>query len=55
MAKTRFSLHPACKLFPKLGESELRELAVLTARLVDTLSLPVADLLLDGLSNGDTF
>ena len=27
MAKTRFSLHPACKLFPKLGQQELHELA----------------------------
>ena len=27
MANTRFSLHPACKLFPKLGDVELRELA----------------------------
>ena len=27
MAKIRFSLHPACKLFPKLGDVELRELA----------------------------
>ena len=27
MAKTRYPLHPACKLFPKLGDVELRELA----------------------------
>ena len=27
MVKTRLSLHPACKLFPKLGQEELRELA----------------------------
>ena len=27
MVQKRYPLHPACKLFPKLGDVELRELA----------------------------
>ena len=44
MAKSRYSLHPACKLFPKLGDVELRELA----DDIKTNGLQNAIILLDG-------